>query len=120
MQRARHHVVRSAVVTALSALLLVLSGSTAGAAQVPNGAVAHRTTGVHHRSASTEPGPAPAAVAQAARVQQPHRLGGAASALPAEHVVVPRAHSLTDRTAAPADPMHATTRITRDGRAPPA
>ena len=55
MQRAGHHVVRSAVVTALSALLLVLAGPFAGAqTHVPARAAGpgvHRTTGLH-------PGPA--------------------------------------------------------------
>ena len=50
MQRAGHHVVRGAVVTALSALLLVLGGPFAGAqAHVPArtaGPGVHRTTGV--------------------------------------------------------------------------
>ena len=120
MQRVRHHVVRSAVLTALSALLLVLSGSMAGAAQVPTGTAAHRASGVHHRTASTEPGRAPAVVAPATRAQQPHRLDGGAPALPDEHVVASRSDCPTERAAAPTDRAHATPRTTTDGRAPPA
>ena len=119
MQRAAHHAVRGAVVAALSALLLVLSGSMAGAAQVPSGTVAaHRAASAHHRSASTEPGPA--AVAPVSRAQQPHRLDGTGPGLAGDLVAAPRPSYATTRDAAPTDRPHATTRVTRDGRAPPA
>jgi hypothetical protein len=115
MQRAGHHVVRSAVVTALSALLLVLAGPFAGAqTHVPArtaGPGVHRTTGVD---------PGPGTVPQAHRSSHLQRPDGSAPAQALDRADWPRPTYATRTGAARTEPVRATTRATVHGRAPPA
>jgi hypothetical protein len=115
MQRAGHHVVRGAVVTALSALLLVLGGPFAGAqAHVPA-----RTTGPGvHRTAGVDPGPG--TVPQAHRSSHLQRPDGSAPALVPDRSGAPRPTYATRAGSAHTEPVRATTRATVHGRAPPA
>ena len=115
MQRAGHHVVRSAVVTALSALLLVLAGPFAGAqTHVPARAAGpgvHRTTGLH---------PGPAVAPHTHRSSHLQRPDGAAPALVPDRAGSPRPTYATRTGAARTEPVRATARATVHGRAPPA
>ena len=115
MQRAGHHVVRSAVVTALSALLLVLAGPFAGAqTHVPTrtaGPWVHRTTGVD---------PGPGTMPQAHRSSHLQRPDGSAPALVPDRAGSPRPTYATRAGSARTEPVRATTRATVHGRAPPA
>jgi hypothetical protein len=115
MQRARHHVVRSAVVAALSALLLVLAGPFAGAQSL----VPTRTTGHGvHRTTGVDPGPATAP--QAHRSSHLERPDGSASALLPDRAGSPRPTYPTRTGSARTEPVRSTTRATVHGRAPPA
>ncbi len=129
MQRVGHLGVRSAVVTVLSALLLVCTGSFAQAVQAPHaarstplsaGATAAQSAALHPR---TEPDsaakPGTLVVARPHRASQAHRLDGSGPALVPDRAESPRPSYGVVRRSTAADRLHPTTQVTAKGRAPP-
>lgn len=113
MQRPVLHVVRGAVVTVLSLLLITCAGSLAAATQTAGpGGGGHRDS-----SATTQHWLPPGA--QITRGALP-RLPAPAPGLLGGQEAVPVVEPLGLPDAAAGSPSHSTTRSTADGRAPPA
>jgi hypothetical protein len=120
MQHGARDVVRGSALAALSALLLVLCVSMGAAAPAPAASVTTCAGGVHHSTEDLEPGPSSAVAIPASRAQQSHRIDPPTPALFRELVEMSRLlHSMARPAASELQP-HSITRVTRDGRAPPA
>ena len=116
MQRSRDHAVRGAVVAALSALLLVLTGSAYGATAAPASHSGHRASTVR----ATSPDTAPAVVPHSHRAQHLQRLDGSGPALLPDRAGPPRPTYRTGLATAGHDPLLARVHGATHGRAPPA
>ena len=118
MQRVGHHAVRGAVVTVLSALLLVLAGPLAGAqAHAPARTSGPGSTGVH-RATNADPGPA--VTPQTRRAGHVQRLDGSAAAMVGDRAAPGRPSYASVMVPARTDPVRAALRAGVQGRAPPA
>jgi hypothetical protein len=119
MQHDGRNAFRSAVVTALSALLLVLGVTMASGAQFPSAAVATCALGAPHSTVDSDSSRSSAAVMPASRHQLSHRIDGPTPALLRRAVGVARPSESTACGSASVVQQLGTTRSTRDGRAPP-
>ena len=120
MEQDARVVIRDAVLTALLALLLVLSISIGNQAQFPAAAVTSCATGADHLTADVGPGPASALAVTASSSQQSPRVDSPSPALPCAFVGAACSSASTAGPAASDGQPHSLTRVTPDGRAPPA
>jgi hypothetical protein len=120
MERDARVVLRDAVLTALLALLLVLSISMVDEAQLTAAAATSCATGADHLTADVGPGPASALAVPASRSQQSHRVDSPSPALPRVFVGTACSSASTAGPAASDGQPHSLARVTPDGRAPPA
>ena len=116
MRGPREHAVRGAVVAALSALLLVLTGSAYGATAAPASHSGHGSSTVRATSTDT----VPAVVPHRHRGQHLQRLDGSGPALLPDRARAPRPAYRTGLSAAVHDPLLVRNRGATHGRAPPA
>jgi hypothetical protein len=116
MQRTEQHPARGAVVAALSALLLVLTGGAYGATAAPAQHSGHRLSAVRVAS----PDNAPEAVPHSHRAQHLQRLDGSGPALLPDRAGSPRPSYTAARTRPTRELPVVHSHGTADGRAPPA
>ena len=118
MQHPARDVVRRAAFAALTALLLVLSVSMGGVASVATASVTTCAAHAHHSTADVEAAPSSAVAIPVSRAQ--HRIDPPTPAVFRGLVGVARPlHSGTRAAASELQPL-SITRVTNDGRAPPA
>jgi hypothetical protein len=115
MQRTGRHVVRGAVVSVLTALLLALTGSAYGATAAPASHTGHRTSTVR-----TTHDAVPATIPHAHRAHHLQRLDGPGPALLSHDLRPSPSANRTTRPAGSHDELCDRTRATAHGRAPPA
>lgn len=115
MQRTEH-LARGAVVAALSALLLVLTGGAYGATAAPAKHPGHRLSAVRVAS----PDHAPTAVPHSHRAQHLQRLDGSGPALLPDRAGSPRPSYTEGRTGTTQERPVVRSHGTAHGRAPPA
>jgi hypothetical protein len=116
MHRTERHVVRGAVLAALSTLLLVLTGGAYGATATPANHSGQRLSTVR----VTSPDHAPTAVPHSHRTQHLQRLDGSGHALLPDRAGSPRPSCTEGRTIPTRELRVVRTHSTVDGRAPPA
>jgi hypothetical protein len=120
MERDARGFIRDAVLTALLALLLVLSISMGNEAQFPAAAATSCAAGADHLTADVGHGPSSALAVPASRSQQSHRVDSPSPALPRVFVGAACSSASTAGPEASDGQPHSVTRVTPDGRAPPA